>query len=408
MKTSLLVTALVVALGFATFQTFIPASLDLRQRIFEPQYMVHSFRTMSELFPSRTVARAERVSPLPLALLDLSSVSFSASGKQYQFEDLLAANRTQGLLVMHRGEIVYEQYFGGAHAGTRFTSWSVAKSFNSTLVGLAIGEGLIGSVNDQLVDYLPQLKNTAYDGVTIRQALQMSSGVEFSELYDGALINDVTRFMGMSLMINMQPANELAFSFPRAHEPGTTFNYNTAESQIIGMLVATVTGMPLSHYLQQKIWEPLGMSHDATWTLDQYGESGVEMGGCCLNAVLRDYARFGQLFLQDGIWEGRRVLPQGWVAEATNPDADYVRFENSGDSETGYQYQWWRLGDSAYAAEGVHGQIIYVNTAAEVVIAKTSAWDIAWPEEMSIPAIAGMHAIAKHLAEKSVHNVSAR
>ena len=169
MKTALLVTSLIVAVGFATFKTIVPASVGLRLRIFEPQHMVQSFRTMSELFPSRTVARGERVSPLPLAISDLSSVSFRAKGKQYKFDDLLAANKTQGLIVMHRGNIVFEQYFGGAHIGTRFTSWSMAKSFNSTLVGLAIEDGLISSVNDQLVDYIPQLRGTAYDGVTIQQ-----------------------------------------------------------------------------------------------------------------------------------------------------------------------------------------------------------------------------------------------
>ncbi len=142
------------------------------------------------------------------------------------------------------------------------------------------------------------------------------------------------------------------------------------------------------------------MSRDALWNLDQYGPTGVEMGGCCLNATLRDFARFGQLFLQDGVWEDQQLLPEGWVVRSTQPDADHLRFGDSGQSSTGYQYQWWRIGENAYSAEGVHGQFIYVNPQAQVVIVKASSWDLAWPDEQAHIAIAGMHAVAAYLADQ--------
>ena len=405
MKTPTVILSILVAvfsLGYAGWKAVgPPASVAYRQPIFEPEHMAQGFRTMSELFPSRTISRGERVSMLEESPRDFSSLSFRAGGKDYRFADLLEPNKTQGLLILHRGRIAYEAYFGDAHAGSRFTSWSVAKSFNSTLVGLAIGDGLIDDVNDQLAKYIPELKGTAYDGVTIRQALQMSSGVEFTEIYDGDEEADVTRFMGYSMFANLEPANQIAASFPRGYEPGTRFNYNTAESQILGWLVATVNGMHPAHILQQRIWQPLGMSHDATWNLDQYGATGSEMGGCCINAALRDYARFGQLFLQDGVWEGERILPEDWVREATVPDSEHLRFGDSPEASTGYQYQWWRLGDDAFAAEGVHWQFIYVNPGAEVVIAKASTWENAWPDDMAHPAIAGFHAVSDFL--KSGH-----
>ena len=385
-----------IALGLTS--RFLDPKIEARQAIFEPASMVWGFQHMEELFPSRGISTSLEPSALPLRPVDLSAIRFTALGREYGFEDLLAANHTQGLVVIHRGDIVYENYLGGAHAGSRFTSWSVAKSINATLVGIAIGEGLITSVDDPLEQFVSELKGTDYEGVSIRHALQMSSGIDFSEEYDASGSSDVNRFMGLSMFANIDPANPTAASFPRGFEPGTRFNYNTAESQILGWLVHEVSGMPVAHYLQEKIWQPLGMNHDASWLLDNYGPTGMEMTGCCINAALRDFARFGQLYLQDGIWQGERLLPQGWVAMATEPDSAHLQFGDSNESETGYQFQWWRMGPNAYSAEGVHGQFIYVNPVAEVVIAKASAWPEAWADEFAAPAIAGMHAIAQHLS----------
>ncbi len=234
-RTAVAVTAAVVFALLALGLWFAPGpEVTIRQQIFEPAHMEQGFQTMVERFPSRVVYRGENESPLKRSIRDLNEVRFSADGRDYMFTDLLEVNDTQGLVILHRGEVAYENYFGEAHPGTRFTSWSVAKSFTSTLVGMAIGDGLINSVEDSLEQYVPELRGTAYEGVTIAQALQMSSGVKFSEEYDGSIFADVTRFMGYSFFANRASANEVAASFPRVLEPGTQFNYNTAESQILG------------------------------------------------------------------------------------------------------------------------------------------------------------------------------
>jgi CubicO group peptidase (beta-lactamase class C family) len=249
-------------------------------------------------------------------------------------------------------------------------------------------------VDDPLLQYVPGLEGSGYDGVTIKQALQMSSGVGFTEMYEEA--SDITDFMGYTMFANLDPANEFMTRYDRVAEPGSVFNYSTGETQVLGWLVTEVTGKPLAHYLSEKIWSLLGMEHDATWILDREGREGMEMAGCCLNAALRDYARFGQLFLQDGWWEGRRILPDGWVAQATVPDSPQVDYGKLfPNSTTGYQFQWWAFPgpDRAYAAEGVHGQFIFVNPARDVVIAMTSAWPVAWDDDSEEEVAAAFEAI---------------
>jgi len=378
-----------------------PEMLDLvstRAGVLAPENIVWSQQHMAELFPARTISKAEEISEFPAYPRNFDAIKVRLGEAEVSFDEFLSRNHTQGIVVVHHGAIVYERYFGEAHEATRFTTWSVGKSFTSTLVGIAIKDGLIGSVDDPLTTYIPELIGTAYDGVSIKQALQMSSGVAFSEVYEGDVEADIMTFMGASLLSNTEPANETAASFPRDVEPGTTFNYNTAETQILGWLVKSATGKDPSLYLQEKIWKKLGMSHDATWLLDRWGKDGMEMTGCCLNAALRDWARFGQLFLHDGTVDGERILQQGWVQEATTPDADHLKFgDEKRRVETGYQYQWWAHSEGRYSANGVHGQFIYVDPSADLVIVKASTWPNAWREDLSADAFAGFDAITKAL-----------
>lgn len=378
-----------------------------RLELAEPENAAHSFQTMSELFPTRTVARAGPVHAFERAPRPLGDVLYDLDGATRSIDDFLERSRTAGIVVLHDGRLVFERYGLGADAGTRFTSWSVAKSFTATLVGLALGEGLIESLDDPLVRYVPQLAGSAYDGVTIEQALQMSSGVAFSEVYDDES-TDVIEFMGYTMLANRVPANEYMIRFPRAAEPGSVFNYSTGETQVLGWLVREVTGRPLAQYLSETVWSRIGMEHDASWILDREGAAGMEMAGCCLNAALRDYARFGQLMLQDGMWrtadgEPVRVLPEGWVRAATVPDSPQVDFGRLfPGSDQGYQYQWWALGgpDGAYSAEGVYGQFVYVNPAHRVVIAKASAWPVAWDEQHERETWAAFDAIVAELGRR--------
>jgi hypothetical protein len=376
-------------------------TIRARTEALEPDRRVWSFRHMSELFPTRTISRGGAAHELERAERDLGALSFELDGRRVDFEAFFERNGTQGMVVLHGGRLVFERYAPGADEATRFTSWSVAKSVTSTLVGLALAEGRIASVRDPLVRYIPELEGTAYDGVTVKQALQMSSGVEFSEVYeeDGS---DVYEFMVSSMFTNRERANDAAIRYPRRAAPGTVFNYNTAETQVLGWLVRNATGRSLSDYLEEKIWRLLGMEHDATWILDREGADGMEMAGCCLNAALRDWARLGQLMLEDGLWRGSRILPRGWVAEATVPDSPQLAFGRADPPSTsGYQYQWWARPDGAFAAEGVYGQFIYVSPARGVVIAKASVWPEAWDFALEREAFAAFEAVAAALAAPS-------
>jgi CubicO group peptidase (beta-lactamase class C family) len=307
------------------------AALRARQSALQdPGELAWALSHMSELFPSRTVSRESGGAPLPLAPMDLSAVSFETSDAGLRsLDEHFGANHLRGLVVLHGGRLVFEGYADDVNATTRFTSWSVAKSFTSTLVGLAVADGAIASLDDPIERYLPDAVGTGYEGVTIRQALQMSSGVAFTEVYTSGTA-DVMNFMTDSLVLNRKRANQIAIDFPRAHEPGTVFNYNTAETQVLSAVVSAATGRPLSALLQEQIWSRIGMQHDASWLLDREGREGMEMAGCCLNMALRDQARFGQLFLQDGVWQGERILPEGFVDFVSAPAPAWSRPEYGG------------------------------------------------------------------------------
>jgi len=390
--------ALLAALASGCFLLRVPVAQE-RQRSWEED-QTWTFQHMSELFPSRTISRAGHVTRFEREPVALEKIRFVLAGQEVGFEEFWKDNQTAGMVVLHEGRLVFERYDLGADETTRFTSWSVAKSFTSTLVGLALGEGHIESLEIPLDHYLPEVAGTGYEGVTIAQALQMSSGVRFSEEYDRSGGSDVIDFMTNSLFLSRSPANALAIDFPRAHAPGSVFNYNTAETQVLAWVVQRATGQSPAAYLEQKLWRPLGMEHDASWLLDIEGKRGMEMGGCCLNMALRDQARFGQLFLQDGSWEGERVLPEGWVGRATVPSEAHLHWGGASPyTEHGYQFQWWSIGTGAFSAEGIHGQFIYVDPTRQVVIAKASSWPEAWTDEHGAMAFAAFDAIARHLAE---------
>lgn len=376
------------------------STLLTRRDAMEPEELTWSLQHMTELFPSRTVSRDGPIHDLPRAAATLEGLRFERDGETVGLDAFFEHNHSQGMVVLHRGKLVFERYAEGADPTTRFTSWSVAKSFTSTLVGLAVADGLIQSLDDRLERYIPDLDGSAYDGVTIRQALQMSSGVKFVELYtEGG--SDVYDFMTSTLFTNQKRANDVAKSFASGAAPGTLFNYSTAETQILGWLVQSATGRSPAHYLQEKIWRRLGMEHDAAWLLDREGADGMEMAGCCLNMALRDWARFGQLMLQDGVWEGERILPAGWVAEATRPAAEHLApGKLYPGSPWGYQYQWWALPGGVFAAQGVYGQFIYVDPEHELVVAKASAWPDAWVDPLDAEVRAAFAAMAEQLDER--------
>jgi len=401
-----IVMALTIA-GLGVFANAKYETVTARGNSFDPSWGTQDglrwgLQHMAELFPARTIDRGGDVAPMPTSLRDLSGYSYEFEGAQRSLAEFHQRNDTQAMLVLHRGRVVYETYLNGTDEATRFTSMSVAKSVTATLIGIAEGEGLIDSFDDEMGKYLPELRGTAYEHISIKHVLQMSSGVDFNEVYGPNNVSDVAEFMGLSLMSNLVRVDGKAASYPAKYEPGEKFNYSTAETQLLGMLLRSVTGKTQADYLTEKLWRPLGMSHDATWLLDRHGPDGVEVAGCCLNAAVRDYARIGQLYLRDGIGpDGTRILPDGWVKEATEPSSPQVqRGALYEDSVMGYQYQWWAYPGTAYSAEGVFGQFIYVDPAKDIVIVKTSAWPEGWLDNYGAEAELVFRTLADYLQDE--------
>ncbi len=357
------------------------------------------FQNASEVYPTRTVARAEASEPLEVVDGLLDGFTFEYESKTRTLADLYTDMETSGLIILHEGRMIHESYGRGADAGTRFTTWSLVKSITSTLVGFTVQDGLVASVDDQLTTYLPDLVGSAYDGVTIKQALQMSSGIRYDpNLWNGDM-TDTMHFMTDSVVTGEQRAFDIAKSFKREHQPGTKFNYNTSESQILIELVRNVTGKTAADYLEEKVWRRLGMEHDAGWILDAPGADGAEVGGAFFNAALRDWARFGLFIEQDGNWKGEQLLPNDWVARATVSDDAHIKpGEVHPNHNRGYAWHWWTYADGTFTASGANGQTLYVDQANDIVIARASAWPLGYVREHDDESFAMYKALADWLA----------
>jgi len=281
-----------------------------------PDLQANTFRSIDRLFSTRLVKRGSSVYPLPQSDNPLTSLSFSSQGTSYDLYDYVSLNRLSGLLVIKDGEMVLESYQLGNTQSTRWMSMSVVKSMTATLVGAAIKEGHIKSIDDPVTQYLPELNGSAYEGVTVRNLLQMASGVQWNETYTDATSD---RRMLLEKQIAQEPGGmlELMSQLPRAAEPGTRWNYSTGETQVVAALVSAATNRPVADYLSERIWAKFGMESDATWWLESPG--GLEVGGSGLSATLRDYGRFGLFLLSGGVAGGENILPEGWVEEASSP-----------------------------------------------------------------------------------------
>ena len=275
--------------------------------------------------------------------------------------------RAVSVVVLQNGEIRAERYGLGFEDDERWTSFSVAKSLTSTLVGAAIKDGYIESLDAPVTDYIEGLKGSAYEGVSIRHLLTMTSGVDWNEDYYDPM-SDVAQF-GNHVPEGDEPiVVSYMQKLGRAHEPGTVWNYSTGETNLIGILVSEATGQTLAAYLEDKIWKPYGMEAKASWLI---GEDDVEISGCCIQATTRDFARFGQFILDGGMIDGEAVLPEGWIEEAT------YRQVGIGFDPWGYGYQWWTYDDGAFGARGIFGQTIFIDPARNLVIANNSSWSSA-------------------------------
>jgi len=276
----------------------------------------------------------------------------------------MAGQRSAALLIVHDGKLRLERYGLGFDRDGRWTSFSMAKSVTSTLVGAAIRDGHIRSLDDKVSDYIASMKGSAYDDVSIRQLLTMTSGVRWNEDYADPK-SDVARFNNHQPEEGVDALVSYLRRLPREVPAGTRWHYSTGETNLVGVLVGEATHKPLAQYLSEKVWVPAGMEQQATWILSK---TGREISGCCIQAATRDFARFG-LFLLDGARvNGRSIVPDGWIAEATTERTGI------GQPGRGYGYQWWTYADGSFAARGIFGQGLFIDPKRKLVIASNANW----------------------------------
>lgn len=318
------------------------------------------FRNWDRFNPVREIRAGDYTLELPERQYDWSRFSYEVDGESFTLDDYMVKNHTGGVLVIKDGKLFLERYGLGNDEETLWISFSVSKSVTSMLLGAAIKEGYIESVNEPVSDYLPRLRGSSYDAVRIRDVLQMASGVEWNEDYTD-LSSDVATYPS-DRIIDIQ---RYLGTKPRVAPPGEVFNYSTAETDLVGAIVRAAIGNNLATYLENKMWRPFGMEFDANW--GTHGDEG-ERGGCCMNITLRDYGRIGLFALNEGVLpDGTKVLPDGWMAESSTPSR----------GNSGYGYLWWLNNDASYRAQGIFGQGIYVKPESDLVIVVISAWPVA-------------------------------
>ncbi len=314
-----------------------------------------AFRNFDRLAPHHVIRAGGRAKTLPKG---------PPLDPKLGLDTYMGAERVAGLIILHAGKVRYEAYGLDFDASGTWTSFSVAKSITSTLVGAAVKDGAIKSLDDPVTRYIPDLRGSAYDDVSVEQLLTMTSGVRWNEDYEDPN-SDVAKFNNHVATKGMDATVSYMRTLPRDAPAGTKWVYKTGETNLIGVLVSSATGKQLSQYLSEKIWAPYGMEADAAWIL---GSTGHEISGCCFSARLRDFARFG-LFMLDGAQvDGGTALPDGWIAAATTKRAEIGR------PGRGYGYQWWTYDDGSYAAQGIFGQGIFIDPVRKLVIASNGNW----------------------------------
>lgn len=370
--------------------------LVIAMLVYPPQYI---FRTLAwgesdafdwQKFPSHPLEAAPEIYRFDAAPDPRVEEIFQELAGADDWNNFLEANNTQAFLVIQDGKILYENYFNATRRDSLVTSFSVAKSFASALIGIAIDEGFIGSVDDPITTYLPELaeRDPGFKEITIRDLLLMASGLEYEEFRPLLFNSDdiLTTYYPDQRMISLQNTHII-------DPPGQYFRYNKYHPQLLGMILERATGMPVTAYLQTRIWDRLGMEFDGSWSTDSLA-SDFEKMETGVNARAIDFAKFGALYLNGGSWQGERIISQGWVNESTQPllpenyDEYYPAFFNSMPGRGYYKYMWWGMarsdGSYDFSAEGDKGQFIYVSPHKNLVIVRNGT-------DFGIPTIEWLH-----------------
>ena len=346
---------------------------------------VAGFRNIASIYPTRIIAAGNAALPLLPAATPIEQLSFEANGEPLDIDGFMERNHIVGLMAVQNDKVFLERYAAGNDEHSLWVSFSVAKSVVAMLVGAAIQDGFIESAQEKVTSYLPRLAGTAYDDVAIADLLRMSSGVAWNEDYADPDSD-----------VNTMPPNLVALyrelaTKERVGAAGELFNYNTAETNLVGAVLRAAIGNNLATYLTHKVWRPFGMQAAANWMT--HGPDGGELGGCCISATLRDYARIGLFALADGVLpNGERVLPEGWMAESTAPAPGYA----------GYGYLWWLQGGGEFDALGIFGQSIHVDPARRLVVVTHSAWPTAVGDEFDERRASFLAALARHLDDNPI------
>ncbi|MBT1451263.1 beta-lactamase family protein [Glaciecola sp. XM2] len=348
----------------------------------------YAFKMMDQL-PALAQSSVIAASDNPKKLGEGEAINFNTNIEQFFDEQSLA-----GMLVLHKGDIRFERYGLGHSPEKRWTSFSVAKSFTASLVGIALKEGHISSLDDSVSQYIEDLKGSVYDGVSVSQLLTMTSGVKWNESYtdpqsDVALFNQHKAADGLPTIVSYMQNAE------RAHPAEEKWLYSTGETNLIGILVEQATGVPIAQYLTEKIWQPYGMADQASWLL---GADGNEISGCCIQASLRDYARYGLFVLDEGKIDGQSILPEGFLAAATTKQADI------GSEGKGYGYQWWTFDDGTFTARGIFGQTIFIDPTRQLVVAMNGNWPNASEPELNAKRFELINEIQNIIDQENVSN----
>lgn len=323
------------------------------------RFVVYNFANITDhkIFKERELNGSTTPFQFEIAENGQSPKNITREGEKISFEEFLDQSNTVAFLIIKNDTIQYENYFDGYEQESIIASFSMAKSVTSILIGCAIDEGLIKSVDESITNYIPELKENGLEKVTIKHLLQMTSGIDFNESYYNPFGDAASFYYGRNLRKNISKMK------PKI-EPGNMFNYISGNTQLLGLVLErALKSKTITEYLQEKIWTPLEMEYDASWSIDRK-KDGLEKTFCCLNARARDFAKIGRLYLNKGKWNGTQIVSESWVEESTKID----RSEGSADY---YQYQWWiPTANGDFMAEGILGQFIYVNPVKDMVIVR--------------------------------------
>ena len=338
----------------------------------ETRCLVSLVSRYDEIVPARKVARGPHVRPLKRAAAE-PVIRYKLYGEERSLDDYLSRNRTTGLLVLKNDTIALERYQYDRTPEHRMASYSMAKTVVAMLVGIALSERAIGSLDDRADAYVRELAGTPYGATPLRHLLTMSSGVRFTEVYSG--VDDVATLARLSVLGESDGGAATVAPFrTRDRAPGERFSYSSAETQVLGLVLRAATGKPLAEYLSERIWQPMGAEADASWLIDKGGYEAAYFG---INARLRDYARLGMLLAHDGALDGRQIIPAAWLRAATTPPGKQFEPVHTG-SPCGYGYQTWILPgrERQFMLRGLRGQNVLVDPKSKIVLVHTAAGDV--------------------------------